>query len=349
LERARSNAWASRIPGQHHHDEVSALPTNCLRRDLDLTKQTENKMMLAAEIFEKERGHLFAVAYRMLASRSEAEDVVQEAWLRFAEQSPQHEHLESTRAYLTTIVVRLSLDQMKSARSRRETYVGPWLPEPIAAANSNTMPLPETPESRAELAESLSLAFLVVLERLSPLERAAFLLREVFDHSFEEVAAILGTTEDASRKLVTRARAHVDEGRARFTAPAEKKAELLQAFVAACSSGDTNALQQLLATDVVARSDGGGKVIAALRPILGPDRVSRFLMGAMKKFPPGAWPELVPINGELGILLRDDALVRTVLTLSVRDGLIADIFLVNNPDKLARIARDLGIGVRTTH
>jgi len=294
----------------------------------------------AAETFENERAHLFAVAYRMLASATEAEDVVQEAWLRFSTSSEAEP--ASPRAYLTTIVVRLALDQIKSARTRRETYVGTWLPEPVAVGGSTS------PESSVELAESLSLAFLLVLERLTPLERAAFLLREVFDHSFEEVAAILGTTEDASRKLVTRARAHVDEGRARFTAPPAKKAELLQAFVGACMTRNTESLSQLLRADVVARSDGGGKVIAALRPIFGPDRVARFLMGAMKKFPPGAWPELVSINGEMGVLLRDESLVRAVVTVSVHEGQIADVFIVNNPDKLERIAKDLGIGVRAT-
>jgi RNA polymerase sigma-70 factor (ECF subfamily) len=294
----------------------------------------------AYERFEEERSHLFAVAYRMLSSATEAEDIVQEAWLRFAAHG---EPVESPQAFLTTIVVRLCLDHIKSARVRRESYVGPWLPEPIAIRASEGERDAATPESNVLLAESLRLAFLVVLERLTPLERAAFLLREVFGHPFDEIATILGTTEDACRKLVTRARGHVDEGRVRFDAPADRKSELLRAFVGACTTGDAASLERLLAADVVARSDGGGKVHAAPRPILGPDRVVRFLFGVMKKFPPGPWPEVVAINGELGVVIRDASTVHAVVMLSVQGDRIADVFILNNPDKLTRLAVDLGV------
>jgi len=278
--------------------------------------------------FETERPHLFAVAYRMLGSVAEAEDVVQEAFVRWDES---HEDAESPRAYLTTIVVRLCLDQLKSARSRREKYVGPWLPEPIAGADD----VAARPDARAELAESLSIAFLALLERLSPLERAAFLLREVFDRPFEEVASTLGTSEAACRQLVSRARAHVDEGRPRFSASDAKKQELLHAFMGACSTGDPAILSQLLAEDVVLRSDGGGKVTAALKPIYGPDRVARFIFGVMKKGV-GGNPELAQINGETAFVLRDaHGHAMSVLTLAIANDRIQDVFIVVNPDKLA--------------
>jgi len=280
--------------------------------------------------FEAERGHLFAVAYRMLGSASEAEDILQEAFLRFAEQTTEP---DSARALLTTIVVRLCLDQLKSARARRETYVGPWLPEPLV---SELEPAPG-PDARAELAESLSIAFLVLLERLSPLERAAFLLREVFDQPFEEVASVLGTTPVATRQLVARARAHVDENRPRYNASEEKKHQLLRAFIAACATRDPTALGQVLAADVVARSDGGGKVHAALKPVLGRDRVVRFLMGILKKEPPTGDIHLVWVNGEPGFVFRDEAGTHSAVTLSITDGAIHDVWIVNNPEKLAHL------------
>jgi RNA polymerase sigma-70 factor, ECF subfamily len=283
----------------------------------------------AARTFEAERSHLFAVAYRMLGSAAEAEDVLQEAFLRFSEREGE---VESARAFLTTVVVRLCLDQMKSARARRETYVGPWLPEPLV---SDHEPAPG-PDARTELAESLSVAFLVLLERLSPLERAAFLLREVFDQPFVEVAAVLGTTEIATRQLVARARAHVDENRPRFRASEEKKHELLRAFLAACATSDPTALGRILAADVVARSDGGGKVHAALKPVLGRDRVVRFLLGIIKKAPPSGSPELVWINGQPGVIVRRDDGAHLVVTLSIVDDAISDVWIVLNPDKLAR-------------
>ncbi len=283
----------------------------------------------AVTTFEAERSHLFAVAYRMLGSAAEAEDVLQEAFVRWNESDAK---ADSPRAYLTTIVVRLCVDQLKSARARRETYVGPWLPEPIAGKDD----VAQRPDARAELAESLSIAFLALLERLSPLERAAFLLREVFDRPFDEVASTLGTTEAACRQLVSRARAHVDEGRPRFTASDAKKQELLQAFVGACSTGDPAVLAQLLAEDVVLRSDGGGKVTAALKPVHGPDRVARFIFGVMKKGVGGV-PELAVVNGEPAFVLRDaHGHAMVVLTLAIANERIQDVFIVVNPDKLAR-------------
>src|SRR4051812_6588891 len=189
-----------------------------------------------AVTFEPHRRRLTGLAYPMLGSLSEAEDIVQDAYLRW--HATERGRVDNARAYLSRTVARLCLDHLKSARARRETYVGPWLPEPIARHASGEA---TTPESSAALAESLTVAFLVLLERLTPLERAAFLLREVFDRPFHEVASILGTTEAACRKLVLRARVHVDEGRSRFSASEAQKTELLQAFVHACASGDSGA------------------------------------------------------------------------------------------------------------
>lgn len=278
-----------------------------------------------AETFATERPHLFGIAYRMLGSASEADDVLQEAFLKYAGRAERG--VESPRALLTTIVVRLCLDQLKSARARREEYIGPWLPEPIA---------PFDPESRTELAESIGMAFLVLLERLSPLERAAFILHEVFDYPFAEIASALGTTETACRKLASRARAHVDAGRPRFAATEAKKRELLAAFVDSVARGDVAALESLLAEDAVALSDGGGRVHAALRPIHGAGRVARFVVGVARKGG-GGIPELTTINGEPGLLVRDAAgVTRAALTLAVSGQRITEVLIVNNPDKLVR-------------
>ncbi len=264
----------------------------------------------------------------MLGSAAEAEDVLQEAFLRFASRTQRE--VESPRAFLTTIVTRLCLDQLRSARARREEYVGPWLPEPIATGD---------PEGRTELAESIGMAFLVLLERLSPLERAAFLLHEVFDYPFAEVAAALGTSEAACRQLASRARAHVDAGRPRFAAPEAKKREMLHAFLASVAAGDLAGLTKLLADDVVARSDGGGRVHAALKPVHGADRVARFVLGVAKKVTPGVTSELATINGEPGMVVKDeDGVVQFALTLSVSGDRITDVWIVNNPEKLTHLS-----------
>lgn len=287
-------------------------------------------MIDTATTFENERGHLFGVAYRMLGSAAEAEDILQEAFVRYVEAKID---ADSPRAYLTTVVVRLCLDHLKSARARRETYVGPWLPEPLVSSQE---PVPG-PDARTELAESLSLAFLVLLERLSPLERAAFLLREVFEQPFDEVARVIGTSEAACRQLVARARAHVDENRPRYEPTHEKKHALLAAFLAACASADPSALARVLAADVVVRSDGGGKAHAARKPVIGRDRVVRFILGVLKKAPPEAGVELAWINGQPGFVLRDAHGLTSVVTLTVGDDAVQDVWIVVNPDKLARV------------
>jgi RNA polymerase sigma-70 factor, ECF subfamily len=282
------------------------------------------------KLFEAERSHLFGIAYRMLGSAAEADDVLQETFIRWSSRAERD--VDSPRGFLTTILVRLCLDQLKSARARREEYVGPWLPEPI---------LDTTPEEQTARAESINIAFLVLLERLTPLERAAFLLHEVFDQPFADVAATLGTTEAACRQLAVRARAHVDEGRARFNASTDKKRELLTSFLTACAAGDATALTKILADDVVLRSDGGGRVHAALKPIYGPDRVARFSIGVAKKGAgTGIVLELTTINGDLGALLKDaEGKVTSAVTLSIAGDRITDVWIVNNPEKLHRLIR----------
>lgn len=298
--------------------------------------------------FEAERRHLFGVAYRMLGSAAEAEDIVQEASMRYLVEESE---IDSPRAFLTTVVVRLCLDHAKSARSRRESYVGAWLPEPLldrmnqladvgddarsaAPAPSSVARAAASPEARVELAESLSLAFMTLLERLSPLERAAFLLREVFDQSFAEIAGALGTSEPATRQLVSRARAHIDLGRPRFLASTAKKQELLSAFVTACATGDAESLSSLLSEDVVARSDGGGRVTATLKPVVGRDRVSRFVVGVARKAQ-NLRAELTSVNGEPGLLLRNpEGRIVVACAIAVAGDRISEVLMVLNPDKL---------------
>lgn len=282
------------------------------------------------ERFEAERAHLFGVAYRMLGSRAEAEDVVQEAWLRVADVD---EAIASPRAYLTTVVTRLCLDALGSARARREHYVGPWLPEPLVELVLDPPPDP------IERAESIHLAFLVLLERLSPLERAAFLLREVFELPYAEVARALGAEEPACRQLVARARGHVDAGRPRFTIEETRERALFAAFLGACASQDEAALGALLAEDVRLASDGGGRTRAALRPIEGRVNVARFLLGLTRKHPSApVWPARV--NGAPGVVIEagDDAYV---LTISADAQSVNDVWIVSNPDKLTALRASL--------
>jgi RNA polymerase sigma-70 factor (ECF subfamily) len=277
----------------------------------------------AAE-FQQLRPVLFSLAYRMLGTRAEAEDIVQDAYLRW--ESAGADEVRAPRSYLTTIVARLALDALKSAHRKRLTYVGPWLPEPLV----------EPLGTRSlEMAESLSLAFLHILESLSPAERAAFLLREVFDAGYDEVASALGTTEANSRQIVTRAREHLRERRPRFPVDQERHRGVLQEFLKACASGDPSRVAGLLSEQVVAYSDGGGKVRAALNPIDGRDRVSRFLAGLAKKGARGLAAQFMEVNGESGLLLLDGDRPVGVLTVDLDgQGRICGLFIVSNPDKL---------------
>ncbi|MBI5671050.1 MAG: RNA polymerase sigma-70 factor [Chloroflexi bacterium] len=279
------------------------------------------------ETFESYRPLLFSIAYRMLGSAMEAEDIVQEAYLRFQSAG----QVQSPKAYLSTVVTRLCLDHLKSARVQRETYIGPWLPEPLPTGDS------AFPEQVAGLSESLSMAFLVLLESLSPVERAVFLLREVFDYDYAEIARIVERDEATCRQLFSRAKKHISDSRPRYTSSPEEHNRLLASFLQAAEQGEMNSLMALLAQDVTLWSDGGCKVRAATRPIHGREAVARFLLG-IRRFAEGRERvELMNINGAAGFVLRAaDGRPLYVFTLETGSGLIRALRVVGNPDKIAR-------------
>jgi RNA polymerase sigma-70 factor (ECF subfamily) len=280
------------------------------------------------DVFLGLRSSLFGVAYRMLGSATEAEDILQEAYLRWTRRSDSD--IEAPSAYLTTIVTRLCIDQLRSARARRQSYKGPWLPEPVEVRAPG-------PGESAELADSLSLAFLVLLEELQPVERAAFLLHDVFDYPYDEIAGIVDRTEAACRQLVSRARRRVDEPRRRFDSDRTHGRELTRQFLTACGTGDLEGLLALLRDDVVVWTDGGGKVRAALRPVTGPHRSARFLLAVASRTPAGASVREIDLNGQPGLVFDVDGHVVIALTLDVADGRVAAVRVVTNPDKLVAL------------
>jgi RNA polymerase sigma-70 factor (ECF subfamily) len=289
-------------------------------------------MSQADQIFEEHRPALARLAYRMLGSLADADDVLQEAYLRWTRVN--RDTIESPRAYLSSIVTRLCIDQRQSFEARKQSYIGPWLPEPVVE------PGDAGPSERLEAAESVSLAFLLVLETLSPVERAAYLLRRVFDYGYDEISEVLGKSEPNCRQLVSRAEERIHERRPRFDPDPAQAERLTGAFLEACSTGDLNGLVRILATDAVLYSDGGGKVAAALAPIRGADRIARFFLGIMKKTPPGLEVRRVRVNGQPGLVTLLDGQVDHVMTIDVVDGRIAAWFIVSNPDKLARVGID---------
>ncbi len=289
---------------------------------------------MTEEEFAELRRSAFAIAYRMLGSVSEAEDAVQEGLLRLYRAREGGERIESPRAYLSTVVSRLSLDHLRSAANRRETYVGEWLPEPLVASPD------DDPARRAETADSLSLAFLVLLESLSPEQRAAFLLHDVFDEPYDRIAEIVGTSEQNARQLVTRARRHVDERRPRFEASREQQEQLAMRFFAAAEEGDLEGLEELLAHDVVLRGDGGGKAPAIARAIHGRARVARTLIAGLRagaRFG-GFTLRREEVNGQPGALFVDrDGRLAGVMVLDVAEGQIQAVSSIVNPDKLRHL------------
>jgi RNA polymerase sigma-70 factor (ECF subfamily) len=285
--------------------------------------------MDAVAVFAEERPKLFGVAYRMLGSVADAEDVVQETYLRWQEVVDVGTAIDSPSAYLTTMVSRRCLDELRSARRRREEYVGEWLPEPLLADDRLD------PAQQTELVDSLSTAFLVVLEALSPGERAAFLLHDVFGYEYPELARILGRAEPACRQLVTRARRRVHERRPRFEVSPEEHTRLLNEFMHASAAGDLDGLVGLLAEDAVLRADGGGIVTAARNPIVGADRVARWLFGVAQKAPPGLTSTVETVNGLPGIVMRVDGALYGVASIEVRDGRIQGVYIQVNPEKLS--------------
>ncbi len=273
-------------------------------------------------VFEEHRKRLFGIAYRMLGSAAEADDLVQETFIRW--QAADHAAVETPSAFLTTIITRLALDRLKEASVRRETYMGPWLPEPIATTTDSV-----------ELAESISFAFLVLLESLSPLERAAYLLHEVFSYSHDEVAAILDRDVAACRKLFERARTALHVRRPRFAPSREAHQKILGGFAVAIGTGDLGALERLLAVDVQAFSDGGGKVSAARKPVLGRENVARFYAG-LGRFIDGntASFEVIDVNGLPAMLIRNNDKPYAVVQLETDGEQIFAIRATLNPDKL---------------
>jgi RNA polymerase sigma-70 factor, ECF subfamily len=285
-----------------------------------------------AERFEALRPFLVRHAYRMLGEYGDAEDVAQDAYLRWSS-AIDSTHVDDDRALARTIVTRLCLDRLRSARAKREVYVGPWLPEPVVSNAAGD------PEAAATLADDISFALMLALERLAPLERAAFLLHDVLDVPFAEVAETLGRTEPAVRKLASRAREHVrDSGRHARTDPKELL-RMRDAFLAAIQGDDPARLERLLADDVVFTSDGGGKVAAATIPVMGRDRVTKLIFGLKEK---QGWRdierlELVTLNGLPGFLTFNASGVQDAAALEIVDGRIVAMYVVRNPDKLRRL------------
>ena len=294
----------------------------------------------AARVFEEHRGLLVSVAYRVLGSVVDAEDAVQEAWLRWS--GVDHSQVADPRAFLVRVTTRLAIDRLRRAKTRRESYVGPWLPEPILTR--------QDPAEDAAMAESVSMAMLVVLETLSPLERAVFVLREAFGMPHAEIADVLGRKEDAVRQLARRARDHVRERRTRFDADQDEQRRVTERFLEATASGDLEALMEVLSPGVTLIADGGGKALSPRRPVHGAEKVARFLVAIvgeeqMARFLRSVGSEssggprvhLAQINGETGVVITagDDPI--SALMLDVSDGLVRTIRLVANPEKLAGV------------
>jgi RNA polymerase sigma-70 factor (TIGR02957 family) len=289
------------------------------------------------DVFDRHRRLLFTVAYQMLGSVADAEDVVQETWLRWS--AADRSDVADAKAYLVRITSRLALDRLGSARARRETYVGPWLPEPLltGAAPVASGPQAADPEDAAELGEQVSLALLVVLETLSPAERAVFVLREAFGMSVAEVAAALGRTEAAVRQMAHRAQEHVRARQPRFDTDRTAQREVTERFLAAAVTGDVESLLAAMAPDVVLVADGGGRVTAARRPIVGADKVARFLaaVGPQGTDLPGLRVEVAEINGAPAVVAWTDDGPFMALQLVLANGLVEQVLYVANPEKLA--------------
>ena len=273
--------------------------------------------------FEEHRPLLFSIAYRMLGSASEAEDVLQDAWLRA--RHDEDADVRSPRAYLTTIVTRLCIDHLRSAERTRIVYPGPWLPEPLAEPNQES----------AELASSLTTAFLVLLQQLAPIERAVFLLREVFELDFDEIARSVGKSEANTRQILSRARGRLRDSHPRFTVSRHESEEIVQQFRHACVTGNVEELMAVLHADATLVADGGGKALAATRPVLGAEGIAEFVIDIIGKV---RWsesePQLVTINGEPGLLLRHPTFGDGTYSFDIADGRIRAIYVVRNPDKL---------------
>lgn len=298
-----------------------------------------------ARVFDEHRGLLVSVAYRVLGSITDAEDAVQEAWLRWS--NVDHSRVADPRAFLVRVTTRLAVDRLRRVKARRESYVGPWLPEPVLTGRD---PLGRDPAEDAAMAESVSMAMLVVLETLSPLERAVFVLREAFGMPHAEIANVLGRKEEAVRQLARRAREHVRERRTRFDADRGEQRRVTERFLEAATGGDLEGLMAVLSPGVELVADGGGKALAPRRPVHGAEKVARFLVAIVGEEPTDRFLESVglgssgevrvrmaPVNGETGVVITVGDEPISALVLDVYDGMVRTIRLVANPEKLAGV------------
>lgn len=281
------------------------------------------------ETFERHRDHLFGIAYRMTGRVAAAEDAVQEAYLRWSDADA--DEIRSPRAYLSTVVTRFCLDELESARARREEYVGPWLPEPLT----------EDPEEAGRMSpervESLSMAFFVLLEKLTPVQRAVFLLREVFDYEYDEIAELVGKKPATCRKVAQRARDRVDAEELRFEPSEETHRRLVEQFLAAVQRGDVDGLEAMLSEDAVLYSDGGGRVTAARRPVRGANPIARFMVGVAAKAPDGLAISVTRVNGLPGLVARVDGSPQSAWAFHVEGGEIRRVYAVVDPEKLRAV------------
>ena len=294
---------------------------------------TQSTTAELAASYQSYRPLLFSIAYRMTGSATEAEDILQDGYLRVHAASESREPVQSPRAYLSTVITRLALDHLKKAKAERERYDGPWLPEPLLTAPD--------PAEGSERRESISLAFLVLLEALSPEERAAFLLHEVFEYPHDEIAPMIGKTPAACRQLVSRARAKLRDRRPRRVAHAAEHQRLLTHFLRAVERGDVQALAETLAEDAVHVSDGGGKVAAARRPLVGREAVLKLFAGLLRLAPPGTRFTTESVNGLPALLVWVGDVLIQVTSIEVEDGLVTRSYAIANPDKLARLSRQI--------
>ncbi len=285
---------------------------------------------------------MFSIAYRMTGSISDAEDIVQEAFLRLTRVLRDGASIDTPKAYLATATTRLAISHLRSARVRRESYVGAWLPEPLLTSSE------PDPAERAEMSDSLSMAFLLLMESLTPTERAVFLLHEVFGYGYPEIADITGKSQPNCRQILARARHHVDEGKPRFEASRERRDEVARRFFAATQGGDLAALLELLAPDVTMMGDGGGKAWASPRPIHGALQVARFMLGLARRGPKmGASVDLTWVNGQPGAITHDaEGRVINVFALDIADGKVQAVRSVINPDKLHHLGLVSDVALR---
>lgn len=320
------------MAGDRHSKKREPERTLGAKSDSPLGQPPTASRGTALAVFDEHRRLLLSIAYRMLGSSGDAEDMLQETFLRWQQASVAE--IRDPRAFLVTVITRLCINQLQSARVTREQYVGQWLPEPLltgATAGAPTMP---------GLDGSLSMAFLMLLERLTAMERAVFLLREVFDYEYAEVAGMLGQSEVNCRQILKRAKEHIAEGRPRFDVSREQREKLLQQFLEATAQGDMQGLLALLSEDVVLYTDGGGKATAVPNPIHGAEHVGRFFFGAREKLMPrDVVRRIAEINGQPGVVVYHQGRVFGVLTMDVAEGRIRNIYIVRNPDKLEGLAK----------